>query len=284
MRPVASRIAADSADATYTSDSADATYTSDSADATYTSDSAHATYAANTTHATYAATADVRIAIEIVVVVDVNVIATPATTPAPTAAPKRSHHHSDAEGDRHARGVVTPGRIVNRRIRIHRGTVDYYGIIRRYVYDLRIGLFDHDYALVFYDLCFHFLLLGGLQSAFVLCFPTHALNSVHDVALLCQKGVAEISGPLNVVCQPFGDFGQSRESLNARIPGLFRHCISKRFILQILILFKPLLKQDDLERIRGCSQSLGEQGVWIKRNWRYQGIQLLRWNRGRLGL
>ncbi len=147
---------------------------------------------------------------------------------------------------------------------------------------MRIGLFDYDDALVFDDLGFHLLLLGGFQSAFFLGLLAHALNGIHDVALLCQKGVAEISGPLNVVSQPLYHFGQSRQSLDARIPRLFRHRIGERFVFQIVIFFQPLLELDDFERISGCSQDLGEQRVWIKGNGRYEGIQLLGWNLGSL--
>jgi len=74
------------------------------------------------------AVADV-VTVEIVVVVDVDVVATPPATPAPTAAPECSHQYAKAEGNRHARRIVPPRRIVNGRIGIVRRTVDYDRII-----------------------------------------------------------------------------------------------------------------------------------------------------------
>jgi hypothetical protein len=43
------------------------------------------------------AAANVRVAIEIVVVIDGDVVVTPAAAPAPTATPECSHHDADAE-------------------------------------------------------------------------------------------------------------------------------------------------------------------------------------------
>jgi hypothetical protein len=65
------------------------------------------------------------------------------------------------------------------------------------------------------------LLLIGPQSAFVLRFPAHALNRSHQLALLRQKGVAKIGGPLNVVSQQFHDVWYSSQSLDAWIPRFF---------------------------------------------------------------
>jgi hypothetical protein len=43
--------------------------------------------------------------------------------------------------------------------------------------------------------------LSGVQSALVLSLPAHALNGIHQFALLRQEGVAEIRSPLNVISQ-----------------------------------------------------------------------------------
>jgi hypothetical protein len=45
------------------------------------------------------------------------------------------------------------------------------------------------------------LLLSGLQGALVLRLPAHPLNGIHQLALLRQEGIAEISSPLNVVSE-----------------------------------------------------------------------------------
>ena len=190
--------------ATYTADTtcsagpAHATYT-----AAHTTDTAYTTHATGPTHTSQAAGDGV--AIEAVEVVDINIATAPAATPAPTTAPPRSHQHSRAEGDRGTRGVVA-GRIVKRRIWIHRLTVYGSRLISRHVDNFRIGRLYHDHALVFNYSRFHCLLLGGVQSALVLCLPAHALNGIHQLALLRQEGIAEISSPLNVISQQFHDF------------------------------------------------------------------------------
>jgi hypothetical protein len=209
----------DAADTTYstgpahTTDAADSTYstgpahTADATDTTYSTGPAHTADATDTTDSSGPAhTADTTdaagdgVAIEAVVVVDINTAATPAATPAPTAAPPCSHHHSRAKGDRGARGVVA-GRIGDRWIWIHRFTVYSCRLICRHVDNFRIGRLYHHHVLVFDYSRFHCLLWSGVQSTLILCLPAHALNGIHQPALLRQEGIAKISGPLQVVSQ-----------------------------------------------------------------------------------
>jgi hypothetical protein len=103
---------------------------------------------------------------------------------------------------------------------------------------------------------FHFLLRSRLQSAFVLCLAAHALNRIHQIALLRQKGVAQIRGPLNVVSQQFHEVRCSSQSLDAGVPGFFCRCVRELLILQVLILLQPPLQKDDFDRIRGGRQNL----------------------------
>ncbi len=92
----------------------------------------------------------------LVVDVDVDVAVTPATTPAPAPiSPGGADRNSSAE-----RQQSISRRVVYRRIRIDRRTIDHRGIIRRDVNDLRIGLLNHNHVLAFDCLAFHFLLLA----------------------------------------------------------------------------------------------------------------------------
>jgi hypothetical protein len=145
---------------------------------------------------------------------------------------------------------------------------------------LRTSLFDYDDGFAFNDLGFDLLLLGCFQRPLIVSFLAHTLNGVHNIALLRQEGVAEISRPLDVISQPLYHGGQSGQGLDARIPGLFRHCIGKFLILQIRILFEPSLEKDDFERICRSRKYLSQQRVWIERNRRYERIQLLGRNFG----
>ena len=189
--------------------------------------------------------ADIRVAIEIVVAVHIDVVAAPPAVPAITSTPERSHRHTNAERECHPCCVIPCRRIVDWRIRIHRSTVHGDGIIGGHVHDLRTRRLDDDYALVIDRLRLHLLLLRRLQIALVLSLPPHALHGRHHLALLREKGIPKISGPLNVVREPFRDVGDTRKRLNAWVPRLFGHCVCQSLTLQILVLFQPLLKLND---------------------------------------
>jgi hypothetical protein len=206
----------DSPNSSGATDSADATRPSNSANTTSTADSTNPTGSSNSTDATSpteiatiptprywirgaiaaadvvaVAAVNVRISVEVVVVVDIDVVvAAPSATPSPTAAPKRAHHDANTKGDCHACGVVSRWRIVDRRVRINGRAVHHDRIIRGHVHDLRIRLLDDDYALIFDDLRFYFLLLIRFQIALILCLLAHALDRIHHILLLSQERIA----------------------------------------------------------------------------------------------
>jgi hypothetical protein len=82
-------------------------------------------------------------------------------------------------------------------------------------------LLDYNHLLALNCLGFDLLVFIRHQSSFALRHQAHPLDGVHHIGLLRKKGVTEIGGPLNVVCQAFHHVGQSRHRLNARVPGLF---------------------------------------------------------------
>jgi len=171
------------------------------------------------------ACADIRIAIEIVVAINVDVVAAPPAVPAITSTPERSHRHTDAKRDCHPCGVVPRWRIVDWRIRIHRRSIDRDRIVGGHIYDLRTRRLDDDYALVIDRFRLHLLLLGRLQIALVLGLLPHALHGRHHVTLLREEGIAQISRPLNIVGESFRDVRNSRKRLNAWVPRLLRNCV-----------------------------------------------------------
>ena len=105
------------------------------------------------------AIADVGIAVEIVVIVDVDLIAPPTTTP-PAAAPGSPHGHSNSERNRHPRGVIPRRGIVDWRIGIGGRAVNHCGVVTRNVDHLRIRLLNNNHLFIFDGLRFHLLLLG----------------------------------------------------------------------------------------------------------------------------
>jgi hypothetical protein len=195
-----STCAADTTYTAYSAGPAHSTYAANSADSAGSTDTTHTAGPAHSTHTTGDG-----VAIETIEVVDINIATAPAATPSRTTTPPRSHQHSSTEGKRGACRVVA-GRIIHRRIWIHRFTVYRCRLIRRHVHNFWISWLDDNHALVVNYLCFHSLLLRSVQSAFVLRLPAHPLNGIHHVALVCKEDVAEISSPLNVVSQKFHDF------------------------------------------------------------------------------
>ena len=192
----------DTTDAAYTTNTAGPANTTDAANSAHTTDSPNTAYAPRPTHTADAAGDGV--AIKAVEVVDIDIATAPAAPPAPTAAPPGSHHHSRAEGERRACRIVA-GRIRDRRIWIRSFTVYSSRLIRGHIYDFRICWLYDNYTLVFNYSRFHGLLLSGVQSALALRLPAHALNGIHQIALLRQEGIAEIGSPLKVISQQFHD-------------------------------------------------------------------------------
>jgi len=196
------------------------------------------------------ASLNVGVAVEVVIVVDGDVVVgAPTATITPTATPKRTHHHADAKRNGHSRCVVAWRWVGDRWIRIRWRPVNHGRVITGNVDNLRVGLFDHDYGLALNDLRFYLYLLIRFQIAFVLGLRAHALDSVHDIFLLREEGVAQIRSPLNIVGKTFHNIRQSGQRLNARVPRLFGNRFGQSLVLEILIFPEPLLKLHDFQGI-----------------------------------
>ena len=72
---------------------------------------------------------DIRVSVEVVVVIYVDVIATPAAAITPTATPERPHRYTDPKGKGHSGCVISRRRVVNRWIRIDRRTIDHNRVV-----------------------------------------------------------------------------------------------------------------------------------------------------------
>jgi hypothetical protein len=78
----------------------------------------------------------------------------------PPAAPYPANDQACAKPKAVARQIT---RVIIRIIRIHRGAVDVFGIVRWNIDDFGIGWLDHDYLFSTFDcLRFHFLVPVGL--------------------------------------------------------------------------------------------------------------------------
>ena len=160
------------------------------------------------------------------VVVNVDVVVTPAGVPPPTAAaaaatPKCAHHnaHAEADGRRGGDGSI---RICHRRVRVYRRrAVDYYRVITGNINHLRVGRLDLDDGLRLNRLYLDLLLFRRLQLTGVLRLLPHPLDGIHYFALLIEESVAKILRPLNIRVQQFEQVGESHHSLHAGVPRLF---------------------------------------------------------------
>ena len=133
--------------------------------------------------------------------VDVYRVAPPARSPPPeTPASPTTKTEAEIEADsesKSVRGVVERGIVA-----IDRRTPDIKRIVSGDVNDLWVGrLYD--------DNLLPALVLGGdnlfrcRTEAAVGSRPgAHALDRVHDIGLLCQEGVPEISGPPDILIEP----------------------------------------------------------------------------------
>jgi hypothetical protein len=153
------------------------------------------------TGAIAACVVDVCGAVKTVVPVDVYVAAAPSATPTPAATERGAHCNADAKRER-ARSNDSAGgnrRVVDRRIRISRRTINNRRVIGWHIHYLWLRLLNYDYALALYNLGLDSHLFVRFKSSCFLCLPAHSLYGVHHVALLREKNIAQIGGPLNVV-------------------------------------------------------------------------------------
>jgi hypothetical protein len=268
-----------SADTTDSSGATCASYSTDTAHSSYTANPAHSSYATDTADSTNAtrpvAAANIGVAVEIIVLINVNIVAAPTAAPTPASAPHCAHHYADAKRDGETGRIVSGRRIIDGGIGVDRRAIDHDGIIRGHVDDLGIRLLDHDDTFVFDDLGFYLLLLGRFQISFVLSFLAHSLDCIHDLSLLSEKCVAEVSGPLDVVGESLDDIGEGGESLNAWVPRLLGDGVGECFVLQRGVLLEPLEELNDFERIGGRGEGLGEEWIGIESDGRDERVELV---------
>ena len=167
-------------------------------------------------------------------------------------------------------------RVVDGRVRVDRRAVDDRRAVRRHVDDLRVRRLDDDDFLRLDDLRLDLLLLGRLQGVVVLRLLPHPLAGVHDVGLLGEEGVAEVGRPLDVVGEPLHGVGEGGHRLDGRVPRLLGDGVRERLVLQVRVLRHPLLELDELERVGGRRERLGEERVGVERDRRHEGVELLR--------
>jgi len=84
------------------------------------------------------------------------------------------------------------------------------------------------------------------------------LDGLHDVLRLVVVRVAEVGGPGNVVVHLCQDLGERGEGLYAGIPWLLAGRVRDGIGGDIALRLEPVVGADDLGRIGGSSQDLGD--------------------------
>src|SRR6267142_1868581 len=213
-----------------------------------------------------------------VVVVDVEVAVAPVASAAPVIAPA-SDGPARTEGETrrdHARadiGRVTE--VIGLIVRIGPGSVNRRRIVVRHVHRIGIGRLDDDRLLAFLRLNPDLLLPGGDQLLVVIGLGAQALDRVHHIRLLCQHGIAQVLGPVDLVAHHRNDVCGARERLDAVVPGLFLDLFLQCIALQGLARFEPAIGLHHFQRIGRRRQYICQQFVWIQRNRRNQRLELL---------
>src|SRR5580704_1443615 len=190
--------------------------------------------------------------------------------PAPSKSSEEADSKSDAERDCRA-GKKDSGHGIPAWVGDDGRPVDEPRIISRYIDHLRVGRFDSDGA----ALGRHLLLFVAVQLAGVPRLLPHRLNSISHILLLVGIGVAKGRSPRKVLVHVFKDRGKLRESLHARIPRLFVDFFGQLFTLEVGMTLHPAVCLDNLGRIRGRRENLGNQGVGVQGDRRDQLLDLL---------
>jgi len=185
-------VAPDSTGTSNSANTSNSTNTTNSTDSTNTTDSAYSSDSAYSP----ARSANVAVSDEVVVVIDIDVVVTAPSAPiTPPSTPEGAHSYANSERKRQSGSIVSG--IIG--IRVDRWSPHVHGVITRNVDHLGVSLLDDHYALLLHYLGFDLDLLVGGQFSGCRRLGTHALNSVHHLGLLCQKGVAQLGGPFDVV-------------------------------------------------------------------------------------
>jgi hypothetical protein len=203
------------------------------------------------------------VSVKIVVVVDVDVAAVVPIAITPVVVrPDTARDDAGAKREPHSRHIPRVGIWV---IRIRGRPINHRRVVGRDVNNFRVRLLNHDDLLAtLHRLSLHRLFLAGLQGSFALRFGAHALDGIKDILLLREKGVPQVGRPLDVAGQSLHSLRNTGHRLHARVPLLFCDRISQHLAFQVFVLLHPLLKLNDLERIRGRGQRLGQQRIGIK--------------------
>src|SRR5579859_3756238 len=130
------------------------------------------------------------------------------------------------------------------------------GIVIRHIPDIRVDRLDGDLRLTALILRGDGLLGCRTERPPRLGVGPHPLHRLHHVGLLSEKGVAELSGPTDVLGQAVEYIGERDQPLHTGIPVLFFRLGHELGGLPVRMVPHPLLGFGNLYGVSGSGQHL----------------------------
>ena len=153
-----------------------------------------------------------------------------------------------------------------------RANVNDGGIILRHIDYLRAGRLDHVDRRASGLLDFHLLLLVGAQGTRGVGLRAQALNRGGYYSLIRRKGLPDGGVIVDVLRHHLQYLRKIYQCDKRGIEALFRGGIGEGSAREIEVLLQPVIRVEDLLRIRRGGGDLGEQGIRIER---HRGQQLV---------
>jgi hypothetical protein len=148
-------------------------------------------------------------------------------------------------------------------------TVNHARLVARKINDLTTHRFDVDH----FALADNAHVLVAAQVSSLVGLSSQPLNTAKHLLFLKEECITQALCPVQVSVHPVQEFGKRDERHHRGIPGPTDDRIYRNFAPQIRILTRPAGRLDHLQRISGCNQHMGQNGVGIKRNGRQKLIQ-----------
>jgi len=114
----------------------------------------------------------------------------------------------------------------------------------------------------------HNLLLSRFKRAAPFSLDPHPLDCICDTFRLIDESVPKVARPLNVVVHLIDDLRERGDRFDIVVPWL------RIKLCNIVRVFHEPRRLHNLQRIRRRRQHGGEQRIRIKRNGRYQFVQV----------
>src|ERR1700722_2027696 len=190
----------------------------------------------------------------------------PATAEAAKQSNAKTQSKTDPQTSQEQPGIGIPTGESSQRIPVYQPW-----IVLRYVHYVRRRRLNDDRL----TLSSHVLLRRGLQVPGLLRLLPHGLNGLGGRLLLVDIGVAKLRCPGKILVH-IGEYrGELSQRFDAFIPVLFVYFFRQFLPAKIFVFFQPLLGLNHLLGITGARQDLRNQPIGVKRDGRYELLQLL---------